>query len=36
VTWEGAAPADYDAALDRQLLDVQRALYAADSRCRPL
>jgi hypothetical protein len=36
VRWEGAAPTAYDAALDRQLLDVQRALYPADRRCRPL
>ena len=36
VTWEGAAPAAYDAALDRQLLDVQRALYGESARCKPL
>jgi hypothetical protein len=35
VTWEGA-PVAYDAALDRQLLEVQRAVYGADTRCRPL
>ena len=36
VTWEGAAPAAYDAVLDRQLTDVQRALYGESARCKPL
>jgi hypothetical protein len=35
VSWEGA-PAAYDEALDRQLLDTQRAVYGADTRCKPL
>ena len=36
VTWEGAAPAAYDAVLDRQLTDLQRALYGESARCKPL
>ena len=36
VTWEGAAPVEYDAALDRQLVETQRAVYGADTRCRPI
>lgn len=36
VTWEGAAPGAYDEALDRQLVDAQRALYGADRLCKPV
>jgi hypothetical protein len=36
VTWEGAAPAAYDEALDRQLVEAQRALYAGDKLCKPV
>ncbi len=36
VTWEGAAPIAYDEAVDRQLVETQRALYGADARCKPL
>jgi len=36
VTWEGAAPGEYDEALDRQLVDAQRALYGADRLCKPV
>jgi hypothetical protein len=36
VTWEGAAPTAYDESLDRQLVDAQRAVYGADSRCKPV
>ena len=31
-----AAPGAYDEALDRQLADAQRALYGADTRCKPV
>ena len=36
VMWEGAAPVTYDEALDRQLVDAQRALYGADKLCKPV
>ena len=36
VMWEGAAPMSYDAVLDRQLVDAQRALYGADALCKPV
>ena len=36
VTWEGAAPVAYDEALDRQLVEAQRALYGADRLCKPV
>jgi hypothetical protein len=36
VVWEGAAPGAYDAALDRQLTEQQRALYGADKLCKPV
>ena len=35
VSWEGA-PAAYDEAVDRQLVDTQRAVYGGDTRCKPL
>ena len=36
VTWEGAAPATYEEALDRQLVEAQRALYGSDRLCKPV
>ncbi len=36
VTWEGAAPGPYDAALDRRLADVLRQTLAGDALCRPV
>ncbi len=36
VTWEGAAPGAYDAAVDRQLADLQRSVYGADKLCKPV
>lgn len=36
VTWEGPGPGAYDAERDRQLADAQRALYGADSLCKPV
>ncbi len=36
VTWEGAAPGAYDAAVDRQLADLQRSVYGADTLCKPV
>ena len=36
VAWESAAPVAYDEALDRQLLEVQRTVYGADTVCKPL
>ena len=36
VTWESAAPGEYDAALDQQLVETQRAVYGADTRCKPV
>ena len=36
VTWEGAAPGAYDESADRQLVDAQRAVYGADTRCKPV
>jgi hypothetical protein len=36
VTWEGAAPGAYDAGVDRQLADAQRAVYGSDTRCKPV
>ena len=36
VTWEGAAPGAYDEALDRQLVEQQRAVYGNDPLCKPL
>ena len=35
VSWEGA-PTPYDAALDGRLVEQQRAVYGADTRCRPV
>jgi hypothetical protein len=35
VMWEGA-PSAYDASVDRQLVDAQRAVYGADPRCKPV
>jgi hypothetical protein len=36
VAWEAAAPSAYDPELDRQLVDLQRAVYGADTLCRPV
>ena len=36
VTWEGDAPVTYDEALDRQLVEAQRTLYAGDKLCKPV
>jgi hypothetical protein len=36
VSWEGAAPVAYDEALDRQLVETQRTLYAGDKLCKPV
>lgn len=36
VMWEGDALGPYDAALDRQLADVQRELFASDNLCKPV
>jgi hypothetical protein len=36
VTWEGAALGAYDAALDLQLRETQRQVYAGDALCKPL
>ena len=36
VTWEGAAPVSYDAVLDQQLVDAQRAVYGVDTLCKPV
>lgn len=36
VMWQGASLGAYDATLDRQLADVQRALYVSDSLCKPV
>ena len=36
VMWEGAAPAAYDEALDRQLVEQQRGVYGNDTLCKPL
>ena len=36
VAWEGAAPGAYDEALDRQLVEQQRAVYGNDTLCKPL
>ena len=36
VTWEATAPGEYDASLDSRLQDVQRAVYGADQRCKPV
>ena len=36
VIWEGAAPGPYDGSLDRKLVDAQRAVYGADTRCKPV
>ena len=36
VTWEGAAPAAFDEALDRQLVEAQRVVYGADRLCKPV
>ena len=34
--WEGAAPGPYDEALDRQLVEQQRAVYGNDTSCKPV
>jgi hypothetical protein len=36
VTWEGVAPGAYDASLDRQLAEFQRATMGGDPLCRPV
>jgi len=36
LSWEGAAPVTYDEALDRQLVEAQRTLYAGDKLCKPV
>ncbi len=36
VMWQGDALSAYDPSLDRQLADVQRELFAADSLCKPV
>ena len=36
VMWQGTSLGTYDAALDRQLADAQRALYGSDRLCRPV
>lgn len=36
VTWEASAPGAYDEALDRQLVEQQRAVYAGDTLCKPV
>jgi hypothetical protein len=36
VTWEGAAPGPYDAAVDRRLADVLRSTLTGDPLCRPV
>ena len=36
VAWEGAGPGAFDAERDRQLVEAQRALYGADTLCKPV
>lgn len=36
VTWEGTAPGAYDGAVDRRLVEVQRAVYGTDRLCKPV
>lgn len=36
VTWEGPGPGPYDPTRDRQLVDEQRAVYGADTLCKPV
>jgi hypothetical protein len=36
VTWEAAAPSAYDPELDKQLGQLQREVYGADTLCKPV